>query len=324
MGDSIMATTVLDPLIANFGSDAMIDYAAGPGAGSMLLQMDQRINRVYPLSRGQLPWWLNPAKRTLHETSGQAPYDLVINLETSRKYDDFSRFVTYREFCGRPFSPPSDAPGLHAVELEKTVYRERLGQSSTQEARPRLLLGLESTQQEKNLVMLNPGFHGLDGVGYRTYRGWPMAQWCELATMLQQDGFSVLVNGTSREQRILQPLLDIDGVRSIIGCPIEQLARHLQQVSCLLTVDTGTMHLAAALGTPVLAMFGPTNPGRTGPYTRDPASSVLVSGISCQPCAGTPALKSCPVNRCMLQLTPRSVLDRLHRIQDSSRLSDRS
>jgi len=50
----------------------------------------------------------------------------------------------------------------------------------------------------------------------------------------------------------------------------------------LLTNDTGTMHAAAALGTPVVAMFGPTEPRRTGPYGQ--LENVLRHRLPCIPC----------------------------------------
>ena len=56
----------------------------------------------------------------------------------------------------------------------------------------------------------------------------------------------------------------------------------LSKASLLITNDSGPMHVAAAVGTPVVALFGPTSVVRTGPYGA--GHRVLVTEISCRPC----------------------------------------
>ena len=68
------------------------------------------------------------------------------------------------------------------------------------------------------------------------------------------------------------------------------------------------MHLSAALGTPVLALFGPTLPALTGPYSRSVPCRVLTSDVDCQPCDRTAAQKRCTANRCMFELQPQTVV----------------
>jgi ADP-heptose:LPS heptosyltransferase len=77
----------------------------------------------------------------------------------------------------------------------------------------------------------------------------------------------------------------------------------------LISVDTGSMHLGSALGIPVLALFGPTDPGLTGPYRGSAISRVMTSGVDCQPCVKTALQKSCGFNRCMQELSPESVFE---------------
>ena len=96
---------------------------------------------------------------------------------------------------------------------------------------------------------------------------------------------------------------------SLFGSPLQTLIHVLSRARCLVSVDTGTMHLSMALGTPTIALFGPTNPALTGPYPRKVPCSVLSSGIDCQPCFRTPEQKRCTVNRCMQELEPDVVYD---------------
>lgn len=70
------------------------------------------------------------------------------------------------------------------------------------------------------------------------------------------------------------------------------------EASCLITNDTGPMHVAAALGIPVFALFGPANPIRTGPYGT--GHTVIQKQLDCSPCY---AWKPCSHWRCMGQLS---------------------
>jgi 3-deoxy-D-manno-octulosonic-acid transferase/heptosyltransferase-1 len=63
---------------------------------------------------------------------------------------------------------------------------------------------------------------------------------------------------------------------------LRELAALLRRVRLLVTTDTGPMHLAAAVGTPTVALFGPTAPWRTGPYGEGHA--VVRKGLECSPC----------------------------------------
>jgi lipopolysaccharide heptosyltransferase I len=72
-------------------------------------------------------------------------------------------------------------------------------------------------------------------------------------------------------------------IRNLAGkTDLFELAQLYQQCCVVITNDSGPMHLAAAVGTPVVAIFGPTDPALTGPYGR--GHIVLRAGIPCSPC----------------------------------------
>ena len=83
----------------------------------------------------------------------------------------------------------------------------------------------------------------------------------------------------------------------------------LKNASCLVSVDTGTLHLAAALKTPLVGLYGPGNPALTGPYPGNERQRVLSLGLDCQPCVNTPQQKKCKRNLCMQELSPQAVFD---------------
>jgi ADP-heptose:LPS heptosyltransferase len=311
LGDSVMATTAIEPLRHACGADIRVDFASGPGAAAAVLRLDRRIHRVFPIEHRRLPWWVNSTKRELRSHAHESPYDLVINLECGPECDDFARFLSYRQFCGRPFADPRHLLSTHCVDTEKSVYRDLLGVAATESAEPQIKLSgadKAGNRPAEPVVLLNPGFADMAKNDYRGHRRWPTRHWLELIDRITATtGLSVVVNGTEPERPLLEPLLQRSGARSLVGARLERLVEALRSAACAVSVDTGTMHLAAALGTPVVALFGPTIPALTGPYSRTVPCTVLTSGIDCQPCDRTPLQKRCPLNRCMTELGPERV-----------------
>jgi lipopolysaccharide heptosyltransferase I len=78
--------------------------------------------------------------------------------------------------------------------------------------------------------------------------------------------------------RMGRPALNLAGRTSL-----KVLAAILRRAAVMVTVDSGPMHLAAALGTPLVGLFGPTSPARTGPYGPGPRR-ILQEGLPCVPC----------------------------------------
>lgn len=314
LGDTILATPIIEALHEAFGAGVLIDFAASPGASTLILEMDKRVNRVFPVAHRKTPWRLHPVKRELENHSREHPYDLVINLECGAQCDDFTRFVHCREFCGRPQQKPKHQADRHCVDTEKSIYAQLLGPGVTSAAETSLQLQMDTQMLPippgSDYVVINPGFSGIQRPGYRSHRGWPQVHWQRLNKLLHgSGGLSILVNGTSDEQQFFVSLLQGAGVYSLFGSSLPTLASALMNAKALITVDTGTMHLATALGTPVLALFGPTNPALTGPYSKKVPHKVLVSGADCQPCIKLPSQRKCSFNRCMSELGPGQVFE---------------
>ena len=308
LGDTILATPVIDVLQQHFGDPLTIDFASSGAASEYILSIDDRIDRVFPIMHRRLPWRLNASKKRLEKHSRKNPYDLVINLECGSECDDFIQFVHFRKFCGRPQVSPEHRLDRHCVDTEKSIYAKLLGEAITDASETALQtnVGRQALPIEdgRGCVLFNPGFSGIGRKGYQTHRGWPESNWIELAALIRQRlGLAVLVNGTENERRYFARLLEQEGVYSLFGSDLSTLIDALGRSSCLVSVDTGTMHLAAALGVQVVALFGPGNPSLTGPYSKTGKHRVLSAGLDCQPCARTSMEKLCQFNRCM------SVLD---------------
>jgi len=96
---------------------------------------------------------------------------------------------------------------------------------------------------------------------------WPVAHWRALITALPDEHFVLF--GTPNDRPITSAVaagFDATRVRDLAGkTDLLALADHQQRCRAIVANDTGGMHLANALGLPLIALFGPTNPGRTGP-----------------------------------------------------------
>ena len=116
---------------------------------------------------------------------------------------------------------------------------------------------------------------------------------------------SVLLFGKAEEKTIAQEILRHlgDGGIDLTGqTGLLQLAAVLENCRLLATNDTGTMHLAAAAGTPVVAIFGPTDPVTTGPWGE--GHRVVRKEVSCSPCLK----RICPTDhRCMKEISVEEV-----------------
>ena len=114
---------------------------------------------------------------------------------------------------------------------------------------------------------------------------WPTTHFAKLADKLYDNNIIPVIIGGPNDQRLAQeilmntkiPPIDLTGKTSM-----KQLAYIIRKAQAFVAGDTGPMHLASALGTPLVAMFGPTDPARNGPYGKK--HIVLTAPILCKGC----------------------------------------
>jgi len=106
----------------------------------------------------------------------------------------------------------------------------------------------------------------------------------DLADRLSDYG-KVLVIGSELDRKIAKQVLQLaktNPIDTIARFNLRELAVLLRKARLYIGGDTGPMHLAVAVGTQVVAWFGPTNPLVHGPYQKE--AVILKSDLSCQPC----------------------------------------
>jgi len=154
-----------------------------------------------------------------------------------------------------------------------------------------------------------PGARMLLGLRHKFHKTWPEERWAELGRLVcaRLPGRVVLM-GAGYEQRIAERIAGgihaPRGLEPIVAAgatSVGMLAALLDRMDLVFSVDTGTMHMAAALGVPTVALFGPTRPKHHGPYRRPESSVVLRSGVDCSPCLKR-VRKQCKNNICMTEI----------------------
>jgi heptosyltransferase-2 len=185
------------------------------------------------------------------------------------------------------------------------------------------------TQAAGRSVLAAAGWNGSDvlvalapGAAYGGAKRWPAEAFAELAGSLAQDGIqSVLVGGTgdaaageelknASQRTFREPAgKNLPAPISLIGqTDLPALAGVVRQCGALVSNDSGAMHFGAALGIPVIALFGPTDERVTRPLGRSGIRQpvLLVHDVWCRPCL----LRECPLtHRCMRGIGVRTVAD---------------
>lgn len=131
---------------------------------------------------------------------------------------------------------------------------------------------------------------------------WPAASFGALASLLPLK--SVVVGGSGDRGRA-EEIVRLSGGRALSvagGTSLPELVGLMRTARCVVTNDSGPMHIAAALDIPVVAIFGPTSPARTGPYGQRHA--ILKSERDCAPCFK----RRCADVQCMRDITVDMVL----------------
>src|SRR5215469_10973103 len=144
------------------------------------------------------------------------------------------------------------------------------------------------------------------GASYGSAKCWPPARFAQaINAFLSHRDADVILFGTPAElpvsaaiaANLRKPPIDLTGKTSIADLPAL-----LSQCHLFLGNDSGAMHVAAAVGLPVVAIFGPTDPDGTSPIT--PRAALVQQKPYCSPCF----LRRCPTDhRCMLAVTPPMV-----------------
>jgi len=314
MGDVALTTGVLARLHETAG-DTFVFVTRE--ANAPLLENHPAIGEVIALSPEQLKSWFATAGGLAERFRGHTLIDLhsvlrsrILALRWKGEVKRYPKFGLTRRLY--------DRTGLDAFrkKLEATTVPQRYAmalESAPPPARavvPRIFLTdaeqadgaarLPPVREPGPLVALHP---------YATHpaKQWPREHWTALIYRLEKEGMHWFVVG--RNETPLMP----DDDRDLTGATdLRQTCALLRRADLLVTGDSGPMHLACGVSTPVIALFGPTAKA-WGFYPAGGDDTVLEHDLDCRPCSLHGAGPCRREFECMASITPDEVMDTVRR-----------
>ena len=283
-----------------------------------LVERIDGVDRVWPVE-STLTGWLSQVPLLRAER-----FDLVVDLQGLFRSAAIGRlsgssllvgFANGREGSPWFYSKRVPVPQLemHAVDRYLLVAEAvGAGESGAPEFRFRIP---KTDHDEVDRLLSRSGVPpGTSWVAMNVSARWPTKRWpaesfAEVADRLRQDGCGAVVMIGGPEERaevaavsamMKTPAIDLTGATTVGLLPAL-----LSKASLLMTNDSGPMHIAAAVGTPVVALFGPTSAVRTGPYGM--GHSVLTGKVPCSPCFSRTCHNTQPLE-CLRTVLPEQVL----------------
>jgi heptosyltransferase-2 len=216
------------------------------------------------------------------------------------------------------------ARGVHQVEYYQHLVHV-LG-FANRSSEPRVTVPTEAREAARALLVSSGWDHGVPlvaiapGAAYGGAKRWPPPYFAELVDGLAADGVQCVMVGTAADAETGAAVeRSAHASRSIVNLvgrtDLSTLAGVVANCRALVTNDSGAMHLAAAIGIPVTAMFGPTSESATSPRTPNPdprignpdsRTTILTHPVWCRPCM----LRECPLDHgCMRGIRVATVLE---------------
>jgi len=278
IGDAVLSTAVIQPLRAHF-PNAHITFLVGPSAFDLLTN-DTQLDATFVYDNQREHTGLN-GRIKLIKTLRREKFDLVVNLR-----DSFTARCIGAEHWGLVRGDRE----RHAVNrylevlskrgVDTTDAQPHLQLTETEQATAHNFLAEAGVTSDRLLIGIHPG-------GNWKYKLWSAEKYTQLGTALsKQKNAAILLFAGPNERKLQTQVADMMDIS-----PILVETKNLREVAALIAAcdvyignDTGPMHIAAAVRTPVLALFGSTNHIRSGPY--GDKHTVVQSGmeLGCNPC----------------------------------------
>lgn len=235
---------------------------------------------------------------------------LLVGLARARRKVGFGKGMEHAE-CSYIFLNeriPAVSMDIHAVDRELMLLKA-IGIECRE-----VVFDLPIGEEVRRAVADQLARHGVDAarplVAVNPRATWPTKLWdnskfAQLADQLLEQGWAVVFTGSSSDRAAIETIFSLmrNRAANLAGITtLKGLAALYERCRLVISTDTGPMHIAAAVDTPVIALFGPTAPWRTGPYGKKHA--VVRLDKDCSPCFK----KHCETIACMKEISVEQVL----------------
>jgi lipopolysaccharide heptosyltransferase II len=207
---------------------------------------------------------------------------------------------------------------FYYLNLVAEVEKELLQSETVMNAEPRIDIPVSGQRRLGAREILQK--FGVDpsrktvalGVGSTNSRAkrWPAENYARLNDLLQSDfNANVILIGSAAESGVSENVFNLAAEKPIImtgKTKLDEAVAVLSEIDFIVANDMGLAHIAPAVGTRTLVIFGPTNPKTTAPFS--PMAEIIREAVECSPCM----LRDCPIDhRCMTRITAGEVFERV-------------
>ncbi len=334
IGDTLMATPLVRAVRQTY-PECHLGFLCSAAAHDVV-RYNPHIDRTIPIAFRHLPTWLSSEKSRIHRTLRSLDLDWALVLESHPSFIDLVRKAGARRIIAytgddhaEGFEPARFDPRKHSIEnhlelarplrLRLVEFQMELNNQPETTKTVAQRLQAAGVQPGDCLVGVHAGWGGRTRTPSQTrLRSWPPHRFAEVVRWLvEQRGARVVLTGSVDDRQLTRyiaraaavPCLDLAGQLSLL-----ELAALIGRLNAYLTVDTGPAHMAAALGTPLVTLWGPGIFEQTAPISPGNPPRILYHRVQCSPCYGTPALKTCKNNICMKEIQVEEVKRTLEEI----------
>lgn len=310
-----MVTPVLRALRERF-PDAAVDVLCSRVAAD-LLELRPGRGDLLPLRWRNLPYPLSREKKRLVRELSARSYDFAVLLERAPHYRrllERAGIETIESFRERPFDPGAHAivNNLRAAGFDEADRNLDMEMFLSREDREKADALLEASLPPRIGMHVGYGPRSRKRRQSERLKGWALESWGRLAGRLVDSGARLVFTGSGEDEddvaAIAARLPPDAAVRNLAGrTSVRELAAVIEKLDLFVAVDSGPAHLAAALGTPLVVLWGPAILEQVRPMSSRSPVTILRHPPPCAPCYGTPLMRTCPKNVCMEAISPEEV-----------------
>ena len=207
LGDTVDATSVIEPLIEHFGNDVEINWVSRPGICD-LFKHDYRVKKVFVLKHTNLSFLFNLDKLRIIFNALLKPYDLILNLEVGKKFNDIVSISRSKQKIGMPYHYiVDDIFKEHRVKHQLRILNKYTNKYDQKKSVPSIFGEDEVSIKKKfpvkkNFIVLCPTNSHFEKDNHRGYRAWPEENWQELIKkVIAKTDLNILLTGDEDEQK---------------------------------------------------------------------------------------------------------------------------
>ena len=332
IGDTLMATPLVRAVRRTFPQCHLVFLCSATALDAV--RFNPHLDQAIPVAFRHLPAWLSSEKTRILRALRRLDLDWAVVLESHPSFIDLARKCGARRIIAysgdehvEGFEPARFDPHKHSIEnhlqaasplrLRPDGLQMELNYQPETDGAVARRLEKAGVKSGDCLIGVHAGWGGRTRTpGQVRLRSWLPERFAEVIRWLAEErGARVVLTGSAADRPLVRHLVRAAAVPCIDMAgelTLAELAALIRRMNAYLTVDSGPAHMAAALGTSLVTLWGPAILEQTAPISPGNPPRILRHRVPCAPCYGTPLMKTCKDNICMKEIQVeevRSALD---------------